>query len=100
MVGWYCRLSSEAVQCHGEGFLVIQSQRLYFIVRQDCQLHSQLGRAIGWALQLPRFSGQLKLRSSSWAGLPVCFPASVGLNQAELPTGIPGHTGPPAQLCR
>lgn len=70
------------------------------------------GCTIRWALQLPRISGQegLKATFSSRAGLKICFSFSSrviqrapwpiqlvdwGLNQAELPTKLPGQARPP-----
>lgn len=75
-----------------------------------------LSGAVGWAPQLPRYSGQAPwiVRNGGYTQqlsravnyLPACWglhsrlqPIDWDLNQAELPTELPGQIGLPARLC-
>lgn len=61
----------------------MQGQRLYFTVGQDCWLHSCPSMAVGWALQLHRFSGM-----ASWFGETGGYTEQLGMASHLLPACV------------
>lgn len=90
-VGKGCWLGSLPKQVYRMESIVARVFCLFFLVRQDWRLYSAIG--CGWNLFPCPGSAVEQIAHLEWL-------IGWALNQAELPTELPGQMGPLAQLCR